>query len=120
MRRRPWLWTAAIVLLDAMVWSTGIAVFADTEHATWADWVAAGFIAYGVIGALVLVPRVIVPRARVKASENRLALMRLAFAQMPFLFGFAALGVGAHAWIADAAFLVTALLLVSTAIAVRD
>lgn len=120
LRRWRWLLAAVIILLDASAWSTGHTVFADAEHAAWADWVAAGFIAYGVIGALGLVPRVIVLRARVEASEVRLALVRLAFAQTPFLIGFAALAAGAQPWICNVGFLAAAVLIVHAAVGMRE
>jgi hypothetical protein len=120
LRRYTWVWLAGTLVLMCSVWSTLATVTGENGRRAWLDWLILAFAAYGVLAVTVLVPRVVVPHSRGRTSEDRSSLMRWAFAIAPFLGGVGGLMLGSHQWAMTVASLTTAVLLVYTAITIRD
>jgi hypothetical protein len=119
LRRAPYVWLVATVLLYLGAISALAAVAKEDRHAsTGIAIVAAALIAYAALASSLLT-RVVARRSRVPMTTDRVASIRWALAVSAFLIGFAAVAVGGKRWALALGTVVSAVLLVLTARAVR-
>lgn len=117
-RRAPYLWFAATVMV-CLIMNTPLRVVAkDRTHASTAIAVAgAALIVYGVI-VWVVSPR-LVARSKTPISPDRNLVLRWALASCPYLVGVAVVTAGGQQWCYALGLITSVVLLVKTARGVR-
>jgi hypothetical protein len=119
LRRAPYVWLLATVLLYLVAISALAGVAKDDRHAsTGIAIVGASLIAYAAVASFLLT-RVVARRSRILMTRDRVASIRWACAVSAFLIGFAAVAVGGKQWALALGTAVSAVLLVLTARALR-
>jgi hypothetical protein len=129
LQRAPYAWLVTTILLLWIVMVPLPAMLADAgEGSTPLSVAAAVYIVFGAVGSLVVLPRFMLPRLS-QTSEGAVASLRWAFAALhrrciagsaaPFMVGYAATIAGGEPWVVGAGFVVSTLLLIVTARAIR-